>query len=202
MELDKIKGLRRNLILIATVELIGGLFMIIYSANSLNIIAKTLGIIAAAYGIISLLVWLVRKEKTNGAPVIITTVLGVTAGAFLIFFTDVIQGVAMLIAGILTAVFGILKLPNMFSLKKAGFSKWALILIPVGITAVLGVIIGLVAVKVIEFEYGSILASVLLGVSLISDCAADIISIAGASETEKNFKKPAEIVESENGDNS
>ncbi|MCH5196906.1 MAG: hypothetical protein J1F28_09325 [Oscillospiraceae bacterium] len=202
MELDKIKGLRRNLILIATVELIGGLFMIIYSANSLNIIAKTLGIIAAAYGIISLLVWLVRKEKTNGAPVIITTILGVTAGAFLIFFTDLIQGVAMLIAGILTAVFGILKLPNMFSLKKAGFGKWAFILIPVGITAVLGIIIGLVAVKVIEFEYGSILVSVLLGISLISDCAADIISIAGASETEKGFKKSTEIVESDTDDNS
>ncbi|MCH5204928.1 MAG: hypothetical protein J1F03_09265 [Oscillospiraceae bacterium] len=198
MELDKIKGLRKNLILIAMVELIGGLFMIIYSANSLNIIARTLGIIAAAYGIISLLVWLVKKEKTNSASVIITAVLGVTAGAFLIFFTDSIKEIAMLISGVLTAVFGILKLPNMFALKKAGFKKWALILIPVGITAALGIFIGLLAVGVIDFENSTIIASVLLGVSLISDCASDIISVAGASETEKSFNSSTEIVEGSN----
>lgn len=198
MELDKIKGLKKNLILIAMVELIGGLFMIIYSSNSLDIIAKTLGIIAAAYGIISFLVWLVKKEKTNSASVIITAILGVTAGAFLIFFTDNIQGVAMLIAGILTAVFGILKLPNVFSLKKAGFKKWAFILIPIGVTAALGILIGLIAVEIINFEGRTVLASILLGVSLISDCAADIISIAGASETARNFKNSTEIVESEN----
>lgn len=201
MELDKIKGLRKNLILISMVELIGGLFMIIYSQDSLNIIARTLGIIAAAYGIISFLVWLIKKEKTNSASVIITAILGVTAGAFLIFFTDNIQGIAMLIAGVLTAVFGILKLPNMFALKKAGFKKWAIILIPIGITVALGIIIGLVAMEVINLNGKTVLASVLLGISLIADCAADIISIAGASETEKSFRNSTEIVESKN-DNS
>ena len=184
------------------IELIGGLFMIIYSTNSFDIIAKTLGIIAAAYGLISLLVWVVKKEKTNPAPVIITAVLGVIAGAFLIFFTDLIQDVAVLIAGILAAVLGILKLPNIISLKKAGFKKWAFILIPVGITAILGVIIALVAVKVIAFEQGNIIASVLLGVSLISDCAADVFLIAGASEVERGNKKSTEIVESDSSDNS
>lgn len=201
MELDKIKGLRKNLIIIALVELVGGLFMIIYSSNSLNIIARTLGIIAAAYGIISLLVWLVKKEKTGGASVIITAILGVTAGAFLIFFTDSIKEAAMLISGILTAVFGVLKLPNMFALKKAGYGKWAFILIPIGITAGLGVFVGLIAAGVIAVENNTVLVSVLLGASLISDCASDIFSIAGATETEKNFKQSKDIVEVKNDSN-
>ncbi len=192
MELDKIKGLKKNLIFIAMLELIGGLFMIIYRANSLDIIARILGIIAAAYGIISFFVWLVKKEKTNTAQTVITLILGITAGVFLIFFNENIKDILTLISGIVAAVFGILKLPNMFSLKKAGFKKWPFILIPVAVTIALGVIIGLNALG-----SDAVLASILLGVSLISDCAADIISVAGATETEKNFKNTTEIVESD-----
>ncbi len=200
MELDKIKGLKKNLILIAMLELVGGLFMIVCHSNSLDIIAKTLGIVAAAYGIITLLVWLVKKEKTNSASVIITAILGVTAGAFLIFFTDSIKDIFTLISGIITAVFGILKLPNMFSLKKAGYKKWAFILIPIGITVALGIVIGLNAFGIV-FEKSTALASILFGVSLISDCATDILSIAGASEIERELKNSKEIVESNPDDN-
>lgn len=194
MELDKLKGLKKNLILISMLELVGGLFMIVCHANSLDIIAKILGIVAAAYGIINFLVWLVKKEKTNSATVIITAILGVTTGTFLIFFTDNIKGIFTLITGILAAVLGILKLPNMFSLKKAGFKKWAFLLIPIGITTILGIIIGLTAFGIV-FENSTALASILFGISLISDCATDILSIAGASRTEKELNSSKEIVE-------
>lgn len=190
MELDKIKGLRKNLVLLAMIELIGGLFMIINSATFGETIAKTFGIIAAAYGIISFLVWLVKKEKTNTVQTVITLILGLVAGAFLIFFYENIKEFVTLILGIIAAVFGILKLPNMFSLKKAGFKKWAFILIPIAVTVALGVIVGVNA-----FANNEKLASILLGISFIADCATDIISIAGVTETEKNFKNSTEIVE-------
>ncbi len=190
MELDKIKGLKKNLVLLAMIELIGGLFMIINSDNSGEIIAGTLGIIAAAYGIISFFVWLVKKEKTNTVQTVITLILGLVAGAFLIFFYGSIKEFVTLILGIVAAVFGILKLPNMFSLKKAGFKKWAIILIPVAVTVALGIIVGMNA-----FGKNEKLASILLGISFIADCATDILSIAGVTETEKNFKNSTEIVE-------
>ena len=195
MELEKLKSMRKNLILIATLELIGGLFMIICCANSLDIIAKMLGIVAAAYGIITFLVWLVKKEKSNSASVIITAILGVTAGAFLIFFTDNIKEIFSLLVGILTAIFGILKLPNMFGLKKAGYKRWAFILIPIGITVVLGILIGLNS-YLYFFGDSTAVTSVLFGISLISDCATDILSVAGASETEKGLSESKEIIES------
>ncbi len=196
MELDKIKALRKNLIFLAMIELIGGLFMIIYHTDTLDIIAITLGVVAAAYGIVSFFVWLVKKEKSNTVSVIVTLVLGIVVAAFLIFFRDEehIKMILTLILGIVAAVLAIMKLPHVFALKKAGYKKWAFVLIPIAITVALGIIIGLK-------PYGDnpIVTSVLLGVSLIGDCATDIFLFAGASETEKAFKNSTEIVETDKG---
>lgn len=86
MDLDVLKGLRRNLVLLSMLELIGGLFLIIRSEYSLELIIVILGVVAAAYGIITFLTWAVKRDKSGAAPVIITSVLGVVAGALLIFF--------------------------------------------------------------------------------------------------------------------
>ena len=56
MEINKLKGLRRNLVLLALVELIGGLFLIIYNSQGLEMLLRIIGIIAAAYGVITLVV--------------------------------------------------------------------------------------------------------------------------------------------------
>ena len=65
MELNKLKGLRRNLVILALVELIGGLFLIIYNDRGLEILLRILGIIAASYGVITLILWLFKKEKNS-----------------------------------------------------------------------------------------------------------------------------------------
>lgn len=179
MEENKLKSFRRNLILIALLELVCGMFMIVFSSNSLSMLIKILGIVAAAYGIITFFAWLIKKDKQGGAPVIITSVLGVAAGAMLIFLTDQITGVFTIIAGIFAGVFGIIKLPEMFTLKKAGFKKWWILLIPVVIIVGIGVFIGLNPENTVS------LTAILLGAALIVGCAADIISMAGAASAEK-----------------
>lgn len=171
-------------------ELIGGLFLIIRSQYSFDWLIVILGIVAAAYGIITFLTWVVKKDKSNGAPIIITSILGVVAGALLIFFAEAIKPFVILALGIFVGIFGVVKLPNMFSLKKAGFKKWAIILIPIALIIATGIFVGLNAFS--ELIHGSI-ASILLGIALIIGCAADIIAIAGASEVQKNWLNSKEV---------
>lgn len=189
MDVEKLNGLRKNLVIMSMLELVSGLFMIICNAYSLDTVIKIMGIIAAAYGIVTLLVWLVKKEKQNGAAVFITAILGVVAGAALIFLTDAVKSVFTIIAGIIAAVLGIIKLPNMFSLRKGGFGRWYIMLIPIVLTIAAGIIIGL-------NPYNSDqITAILLGVSLILCCAADIIGTAGAGYAAKERVIEAEGVE-------
>lgn len=190
MDLDILKGLRRNLALLSMLELIGGMFLIIRSRYAFDWLIVILGIVAAAYGIITFLTWAVKKDKSGGAPVIITSILGVIAGALLIFFAEPIKPFVILALGIFVGIFGVVKLPNMFSLKKAGFKKWAIILIPIVLIIAIGIFVGLNAFG--EFIHNEI-APVLLGIALIIGCAADIMAIAGASDAQKNWLNSKEV---------
>lgn len=188
MDLDILKGIRRNLVLLAMLELAGGLFMIVFSSNLVIMLIKILGIIAAAYGIITFLVWAVKKDKSGGAAVIITSVLGVAAGAMLIFLTEHIKVFFTIIAGIFAGIFGVVKIPSMFAVKKAGFKKWFIMLIPMLAIVAIGIFIGI--------NYGTYsdqVTSILLGVSLILGCAFDIIAMAGASNVEKQLLVAKEV---------
>lgn len=188
MDLDVLKGIRRNLVLLAMLELAGGLFMIVFSSNLVIMLIKILGIIAAAYGIITFLVWAIKKDKSGGAAVIITSVLGVVAGAMLIFLTEHIKVFFTIIAGIFAGIFGVIKIPSMFAVKKAGFKKWYIMLIPMLAIVAIGIFIGI--------NYGTYsdkVTSILLGVSLILGCAFDIIAMAGASNVEKQLLVAKEV---------
>ncbi|MCX4356497.1 MAG: hypothetical protein OSJ43_09750 [Oscillospiraceae bacterium] len=188
MDLDVLKGIRRNLVLLAMLELAGGLFMIIFSSNLVVMLIKILGIIAAAYGIITFLVWAVKKDKSGGAAVIITSVLGVVAGALLIFLTEHIKVFFTIIAGIFAGIFGVVKIPSMFAVKKAGFKKWYIMLIPMLAIVAIGIFIG------INYgNYSDKVTSILLGISLILGCAFDIIAMAGASNVEKQLLVAKEV---------
>lgn len=190
MELNKLKGLRRNLVLFALVELIGGLFLIIYNNTGLEMLLRIIGIIAASYGVITLILWLFKKEKKENITMLITAVLGIAAGACFIFLWQNMQNIFTLIVGIVAAVYGVLKLPNMFSMKKAGFKKWFLLLIPIALIVGIGIIIGL------NFNnpvFKDSVPAILLGAAFILGCAADIIALAGASGIEESVAIATEV---------
>lgn len=183
MDLDKLKGLRRNLLLMAMLELVCGLFMIIMNDRSLEILIVVLGVIAASYGIVNFFAWLIKREKDGSATATIILILGVVAGALLIFFAKRITTFFALIAGIFAGIFGIIKLPSMVSIKKAGFNKWWVVLLLILATVGMGIIIGLNA-----FADGFVpVASILLGVALVLCCAADIFAMAGTSGIQKQL---------------
>lgn len=183
MDLEKLKGLRRNLLLMSMLELVCGLFMIIMNDRSLEILIVVLGVIAASYGIVNFFAWLIKREKEGSAPAVIILILGLVAGALLIVFTKNITSFFALIAGILAGVFGIIKLPNMASIKKAGFDKWWVVLLLILVIVGMGIIIGLNA-----FTEGFVpTASILLGASLVLGCAADIFAMAGTSSVQKQL---------------
>lgn len=193
MDINKINSLKRNLVILAMVELIGGLFLIIYNSSGLEMMLRVLGIISASYGVITLVLWLFKntQEKKENITMLITAVLGIVAGACFIFLFNQMKDVFTLIVGIFAAVFGILKLPNMFKMKKAGFKKWFLLLIPIVLIVGIGVIIGLNALNKAVFT-DSVVA-ILLGVSFILGCAADIIALGGTNSVEKTLALASEV---------
>ncbi len=187
MDLDKIKSLRKNLVIVAMLELICGLFMIVFNQKSIEMLIKLFGIVAAAYGVITFFVWLVKKDKSGSAAVVITSLLGVVAGACLIFLTDQIKGFFTLVAGIFMGIYGIAKLPNTIGLKKSGFKKWFLILITIALIVGVGIFVGL------NPTGNTSLIAILLGTGLIIGCTADIIAVAGASVIEHEMQNGTEI---------
>ena len=191
MDLQVLKGLKKNFILMSMLELVGGLFMIVFSARSLEIIVRLLGIVAGAYGVITFFAWLIKKDKSGSAGVIITSVLGVVAGVLLLLLYKHILVVFTVVSGAFVGIFGVVKLTNMFSMKKAGFKKCWIILIIIGLIVGLGVFIGL---KVTE---SSKVNSILIGVALILGCVSDIVAAAGATDVEKQLKAAPEVEVSE-----
>ena len=184
MDLDKIKGLRRNLLLLSLLELVFGLFMIIMKDNSLEILIVIMGVIAASYGIVNFFAWLIKKDKDNSVSAVLILVLGILSGIMLVVFRNTITPYFTLVAGILAAVLGIVKLPNMVSIKKAGFDKWWIILLLMFIIVGIGIVIGLNA---LNEGFAGGLASILLGASLVLGCAADIFAMAGTSDVQKQL---------------
>lgn len=187
MDLKTLKALKTNYILMAMLELVGGLFMIVFSASSLEMIVRLLGIVAAAYGVITFFTWLIRKDKSGAAGTIITSILGVVAGAMLLFLFKSIKSVFTVIAGAFIAIFGVLKLIRMFAVKKAGFKKWWVVLLLILAIAAIGIIIALNPANKDN------VTSILIGAALILSCAADIVSASGASEVERQLAVAPEV---------
>ena len=183
MDLEKLKGLRRNLLLTAMLELIAGLFMIIMKDRSQEILIVMLGVIAASYGIVNFFAWLIKKDKSGAGSEVVILVLGVAAGAMLVIFRNDLSRFFILIEGILAGIFGVVKLPNMFAIKKAGFEKWWVMLLLILATVGIGIIIGLNAFD----EKFFLLATILLGVSLILGSATDIFAMAGTGSVQKQL---------------
>lgn len=187
MDLQVLKGLKKNFILMSMLELVGGLFMIVFSLQSLKMIVRLLGIVAAAYGVITFFSWLIKKDKSGTAGLIVTSILGVVAGVMLLLLYNSIMGVFTVVAGAFVGIFGVVKLTNMFSMKKAGFKKWWIILIFIGLIAGLGVLIGL------NVTHSDQVNSILIGVALILGCAADIVAASAATEVEKQLLSAPEV---------
>ncbi len=187
MDLQVLKGLKKNFILMSMLELVGGLFMIVFSARSLEIIVRLLGIVAGAYGVITFFSWLIKKDKSGSAGVIVTSVLGVVAGVMLLLLYKYILGVFTIVSGAFVGIFGVVKLTNMFSMKKAGFNKWWIILIIIVLIAGLGVVIGL------NVSGSDAVNSILIGAALILGCAADIVAAAGASDVQRQLAAAPEL---------
>ena len=183
MNLDKLKGLRRNLLLLSLLELVCGLFMIVMNDNSLDILIVVMGVIAASYGIVNFFAWLIKHDKENTVSTVILLIVGIIAGLLLIVFRNKIIPYFTLIAGILAAVFGLVKLPNMVSIKKAGFDKWWVVLVLILIIVGIGIVIG---INALNDKFIST-ASILLGVSLVLGCAADIFAMAGTNNIQKQL---------------
>lgn len=186
MDLNGLKGLRRNLLFLSLLELVCGLFMIVMNDRSLEILIVILGVTAASYGVINFFAWLIKKDKDSPAAAVIILVLGLVAGALLVVFRQNIQPFFVLIAGILAGIFGIIKIPNMIAIKKAcsDFNKWWIILLLILLIVGIGIFIGLNA---LNEDFGSSTASVLLGISLVLGCAADIFAMAGTSGVQKQL---------------
>lgn len=184
MDLEKLKGLRRNLLLLSMLELVCGLFMIIMNDRSLEILIVVLGVTAASYGIVNFFAYLIKKEKDSPAPAVIMLIMGIAAGALLIVFRDKMTSFFTLLVGILAGVFGIIKLPNMVAIKKAGFEKWWVVLILILIIVGIGILVGLNAMNE---SFAVRLAPILLGASLVVGSAADIFAMAGTSDVQKQL---------------
>ncbi len=184
MDIEKLKGLRRNLLLLSMLELVCGLFMIVMKDRSLEILIVVLGVTAASYGIVNFFAFLIKKEKDSPAPAVIMLILGIAAGALLIVFRDRMTAFFTLLVGILAGIFGVVKIPNMVSIKKAGFDKWWVVLILIFVIVAIGIIVGLNA---LNEDFAVSLASILLGSSLVVGSAADIFAMAGTSDVQKQL---------------
>ena len=191
MDTEKISSLKKNLNLLAMAELVCGLFLIVFNSQSLNMVIKLFGIMAISYGIVTFLTWIFKRDKSGAAATIILLAACVIAGLCLIFLTKQIEDVFSFVTGIVLIFFGIIKLPNVFKLKKSGLKKWAVGLIPALLIFALGVVIILLNFN--NSEHGISMISILLGIGFVIGCVCDVMTMAGAASIEYDLKHGEEI---------
>lgn len=174
--LGALRRLRVSATLAAVIYLVLGLFLILDPNASMSLLGTLIAVGVTLYGALNIITFALNREDSVYA---VELVLGVCAAAFGVFmllnptflinFLFVVLG----LAGVVGSIGGI---KRALSLRKFGYPRWAVPLVPSIVTL-------LVALSVVFLPdvYGGIMMAV-IGVMLVVEAVSDLFSIYNLSK--------------------
>lgn len=180
---EKIKDIKRSMILLSLFSFVLGAFLLIYPDTSSHIICYVFAGLTMAYGIFHIVMHFRLKIPFTIRLDLVQGVLAVGLAIYVFLFPDIILSILPIVFGIVVLLDGIVKLESCFDMKKIGYSTWVNYLIAAILVMLLGVLL-------IFYPFESILSIIMFsGIVLIVNAVNDLIHIFAISKQLKKYDK-------------
>ena len=141
-----VKKLKWNLVLMSALYLGLGVFLLMKPTTALNIVCYALGAVVLACAAVQLIRYFVFQSQLT----LISGIICLALGAFLILRSDIVVSILPIVFGLFVIFDSISRVQNALDLRRCGYSSWkSFLLLPV-LSVVLGVIMILNPVGTLE----------------------------------------------------
>lgn len=179
--LNKIKGIKREMTVMAVVLIVAGLFMLIFPNTSGKIICRGVGAILCVWGAMRLISYF-RNSEVLGSFGLVQGVALAGIGLYILFRPEAIEVFLTTVFALVIIVDGILKLQYALDFHRLNLRNWWIELVCAGVMLVLGIIV--------LFNPFAAVATVMMfiGVVLLFEGVWDLFSILYISKVAKEVK--------------
>lgn len=175
--------IRWTYVVISAFFLVLGLIMILRPEQSLPLICRGLGVLAAIFGAVRILQYFLRAPQGIGQRYDLAGGLFcLLIAALLLFRAAAVAAVLSVIVGIFILIDSVFKFQIALDARRSGAQSWALMMLLACVSLLLGVLL------VFDTFRGQKLLSVIMGAALIYDAAANLFTMFYVNHAIKGVK--------------
>ena len=175
--------IRWTYVIISAFFLVLGLIMILRPEQSLPLICRGLGVLAAIFGAVRILQYFLRAPQGIGQRYDLAGGLFcLLVAALLLFRAAEVAAVLSVIVGIFILIDSVFKFQIALDARRSGAQSWALMMLLACVSLLLGVLL------VFDTFRGQKLLSVIMGAALIYDAAANLFTMFYVNHAIKGVK--------------
>ena len=175
--------IRWTYVIISAFFLVLGLIMILRPEQSLPLICRGLGVLAAIFGAVRILQYFLRAPQGIGQRYDLAGGLFcLLVAALLLFRAAAVAAVLSVIVGIFILIDSVFKFQIALDARRSGAQSWALMMLLACVSLLLGVLL------VFDTFRGQKLLSVIMGAALIYDAAANLFTMFYVNHAIKGVK--------------
>ena len=175
--------IRWTYVVISAFFLVLGLIMILRPEQSLPLICRGLGVLAAIFGAVRILQYFLRAPQGIGQRYDLAGGLFcLLIAALLLFRAAAVAAVLSVIVGIFILIDSVFKFQIALDARRSGAQSWALMMLLACVSLLLGVLL------VFDTFQGQKLLSVIMGAALIYDAAANLFTMFYVNHAIKGVK--------------
>lgn len=163
--------MRKDAVLAATAYLILGAVLLFFPGIAVVTMVHILAIAAAVIGVITIILYFAKGDKSAGSGGLIKGIVYLAAAAALYFAAPLIVSVIPFVLGILIVISGVVKLQEAMDLMKHKQKSWGLLLV----FAIPSIVLGILAI-VNPFKAAELLLRI-IGISLIYSAVSDLLTV-------------------------
>ncbi len=163
------------LIFQAFIELMLGVFLIIYRDMTTNVLFIVIGSLMVGYGVFDLIAFVTNNRPYSFRRGLTTGVLITIIGVAFIVQAEELQKLLAIIIGALILIESIVNCRRAFIMKNLGFDKWFIVFIASMAVLVLGILI-----CIYPGMFGEVI-SLIMGIAVIIEAILDFVAILGMS---------------------
>lgn len=157
----------------AVVELVLGIFMIIYRDMTTNVLFIVIGALMTAYGVFDLIAFVTNNRPYSFRRGLTTGVLITIIGVAFIVQAEQLKNLLAIIIGALILIESIVNCRRAFILKNFGWDKWYIFFIISLVVLAFGI-----TICIYPNLFGEVI-SLIMGIGIILEAIIDIIAIIG-----------------------
>lgn len=182
---------RVPLIFQVVVELVIGVFLIIYRDMTTNVLFIVIGALMVCYGVFDLIAFVTNNRNYSFRRGLTTGVLITIIGVAFIVQAEALKNLLAIIIGALILIESIVNCRRSFILKNLGSEKWYILLIASLVVLVFGILI-----CIYPNMFGEII-SLIMGIGVIFEALLDAYAILFMSVLRGKLKKSRRFSEEE-----